>query len=114
MNDTELLQRFRDDVPDPSPQAWERARAALAEAKQETLLADDRSVQLARSLRRRHVRPVRWWAALGVAGVAAAITLTLALTGVLVRSGLPKAPARPGPPKAPAPAPARFGPSASS
>jgi hypothetical protein len=84
MNDIELLQRFRDDVPDPSTQAWGRARAALTAAKQEALLADDRSVEPYRSLRRRDVRPARWWAAgLGVAGVAAAITLTLALTGVL-------------------------------
>ncbi len=84
MNDIELLQRFRDDVPDPSTQAWGRARTALTAAKQEALLADDRSVEPTGSLRRRHVRPGRWWAAgLGVAGVAAAITLALALTGVL-------------------------------
>jgi hypothetical protein len=83
MNEIELLQRFRDDVPEPSTDAWVRARAALTAAKQETLADDDASFQPARSSGRLRLRPGRWWAAgLGVAGVAAATALAFALTGV--------------------------------
>ncbi|MHB8450745.1 MAG: hypothetical protein ACYDAQ_09920 [Mycobacteriales bacterium] len=82
MSEAELLQRFRDDVPEPSTDAWVRARAALTAAKQETLV-DNASFQPARPPRRLRLRPVRWLAAgLGVAGVAAATTLAFALTGV--------------------------------
>lgn len=83
MNELELLQRFRDDVPEPSTDAWVRARAALTAAKQETLVDDEASFQPARPSGRLRSRSGRWWAAaLGVGGVAAAATLAFALIGV--------------------------------
>jgi hypothetical protein len=83
MNEIELLRRFRDDVPEPSTDAWLRARATLTAAKKEPLVDDDASLQVAREPRRLRLRPFWQWAAgLGVAGVAAATALAFALTAV--------------------------------
>ena len=36
MNELDVLKRFRDDVPEPSTDAWLRARAAIEAARAET------------------------------------------------------------------------------
>lgn len=83
MNEIEWLQRFRDDVPEPSTDAWVRARAALTAVKHERLVGDKASVPPARAPGRLRLRPSRWWAAgLGVGGVAAAASLAFVLIGV--------------------------------
>jgi hypothetical protein len=83
VNELELLRRFRDDVPEPSTDAWVRARAALTAAKQETLVDDDAYFQPAGRSGRLRLRPRRWRAAgLGVAGATAATALAFALAGV--------------------------------
>lgn len=82
MNEIELLERFRDDVPDPSTDAWLRARAAVAAAKQQGAV-DDRSFDAIRSLRSRQGRAARRLAVFGVGALTAATALTLALTGML-------------------------------
>jgi hypothetical protein len=83
MNEIELLQRFRDDVPEPSTDAWLRARATLTAAKQDALVGDAPALRPARPTSRLRARPARWRAAaLGFAGVAAVTALAVAVTGV--------------------------------
>lgn len=94
MNEIELLQRFRDDVPEPSTDAWLRARAALTAAKREMLVDCGAPIQPGRPRRQlRLQRPRRWAAGLSGAGAAVAAAVVFAVTAV--------------PASAPAPVPVR-------
>ena len=74
MNELDLLERFRDDVPEPSTDAWLRARAAIAAAQ------DEESTEPAPLSTRRGSRRRATVAVGGVAFAVAAIVVTLLFT----------------------------------
>lgn len=74
MNELDLLERFRTDVPEPSTDAWLRARAAIAAAQEEE------STESAQSSTRKGSRRRVAVAAVGVAFAVAAIVVALLFT----------------------------------
>lgn len=74
MNELDLLERFRDDVPEASTDAWLRAQAAIAAAQEEE------STEPAPSSTRKGSRRQVTIAAVGVAFAVAAIVVALLLT----------------------------------
>jgi hypothetical protein len=78
MNELDLIKRFRADVPEPSTDAWLRARAAIAAARAETFESPAQVAPVRRGSPRHRRRLAVL--ALGITVVIATVGVTLALT----------------------------------